>query len=166
MIIVNQVNKINIVYIMVWICVMVISVEIFSYLWHRVIAHEDYVEEIHITHRAHHQDKNIDADEDFIWLLFLLILFELVIGILLLFNIITFDFAIVTVITAACVFFWNWFVHRSYHNENAWLNKFQWFREDKARHFIHHDDPSKNYGIASSFMDKIFSTHRSPLLSV
>lgn len=158
-----------------WIIIIIISVEIFSYFWHRIIAHNDFVDfvnfvnvvnvvnvvnDIHAVHKLHHQDINIDADEDFIWLLFLLILFELFIGILLICNIIPFSFAITTVLPSVAVFLWNWYIHRCYHDDNTWLNNFQWFQNEKARHLIHHHDPSKNYGIASSFMDKIFSTHR------
>ena len=50
-----------------WIIVIIISVEIYSYLWHRLIAHTDLVKDIHNIHRSHHINENIEADEDFIW---------------------------------------------------------------------------------------------------
>ena len=66
--------------------------------------------------------------------------------------------SIILYLTVFFVFIWNWYVHKSYHTENHWLNKYEWFQNDKRIHFQHHENPETNYGIATHFTDVVLNT--------
>lgn len=135
----------------------IICAEYFGYIWHKYAAHSSMLEAVKNTHKIHHMAE-IDADEDFVWLLMLLILLEIGLGILVMLNIFPGSMAIITVIVSLLVFSWNWWIHKAYHEENHWLNQYEWFRYDKALHMMHHRYPHTNYSISSHFFDKLLGT--------
>jgi sterol desaturase/sphingolipid hydroxylase (fatty acid hydroxylase superfamily) len=153
-----------------WICyifALIIGTEIFAYLWHRYAAHDDYIPGIHETHQIHHTANNEhEADEDFVWILLMMVFIELIMGIAVIIGIIPGAIALVTVIIALTVFWWNWWIHRAYHQSDHWLNSFEWFQIEKQRHYVHHDNPKLNYGIASHFTDKIMNTWKDPSIDI
>ena len=150
----------NIIFWIAYSISIIIAIEIFSYLWHRYGAHSNYLPGINSTHRLHHSinSEELNGDEDFFWILLLITLFELFLGFLVIAKIIPGILAIVTIIISLVVFSWNWWLHRSFHQNNHWLNSYSWFQKEKSRHQIHHHHPNKNYGIATYFTDKIFNT--------
>ena len=75
-------------------------------------------------------------------------------------NYISLTLAIVTYLTCLTVFLWNYYCHACYHIDNHWLNNFEWFKRDKELHFRHHNNPNKNYGIATHFSDILFNTYQ------
>lgn len=153
-------TNINLIFWIAYSISIIISTEVFSYLWHRYGAHSDYLPGIHSTHKLHHDINSDDSngDEDFLWILLLITLFELFLGLLVIINIVPVTLAIVTIIISLVVFFWNWGLHRAFHHPDHWLNSYEWFQTEKLRHEIHHHYPNKNYGIATHFTDKIFNT--------
>jgi sterol desaturase/sphingolipid hydroxylase (fatty acid hydroxylase superfamily) len=92
----------------------------------------------------------------------LLILFELAVGVSVMLRLVSGPMAITTAAVAILVLTWNWWIHRSYHQNDHWLNSFEWFRIEKQRHFVHHTEPARNYGIASHFNDWVFGTWLEP----
>lgn len=138
----------------------IILSELAAYFWHRIASHSDLVlSNIHDTHRIHHtSDLKHQANEDFLWIiigligLYIVFLIGFSLGI---FNLPT-AIIIPTVITS--IFACTWYVHSAYHIEDHWLNKYDWFKNNKARHFIHHDLPDKNYGIITQIPDMLFGT--------
>ena len=152
----------GIVYAVFWltyIIAIMIGAEIFGYIWHRYGAHEDYIPGIHETHKIHHiSNLEHEADEDFVWILLMMTMLELVMGIGVMIGIIPGVLAIVTIVVSLVVFWWNWWIHRAYHQRDHWLNCYTWFRKERDRHYVHHYDTKKNYGIASHFTDKFMNT--------
>lgn len=145
----------------VYMVIIVIAIEVFAYFWHRFGAHSDIIPGIHDAHRLHHMvdlEYGHEAHEDFIWTLLMLTLFELGLGFGVSINLIPGKLAIITLVVSIIVFFWNWWIHTAYHKDGHWLNRYHWFRIEKARHYVHHRDPTKNFGIASHFTDKFMDT--------
>lgn len=137
-----------------------LATEVFGYFWHRYGAHADYVPGIHDTHRIHHmRDVNSDSlDDDFIWTMLLMIMFELIMVIGVITGIIPPLLAIITITVSLAVLWWNWWIHNAYHQPNHWLESYEWFRQEKRRHYVHHYQPTRNYGIASHFIDRLMGT--------
>ena len=158
----NTLRYLYVLFLCSYVIVLIISTEIFAYLWHRYIAHTDYIPGIGETHEFHHILYSNEADEDFIWILMLIILFEIIIGITILIGLIPGTIGIVTVVINLIVFWWNWWIHKAYHQSDHWLNSYNWFIQEKNRHFIHHENSNFNYGIASHFTDKILGTWIDP----
>jgi sterol desaturase/sphingolipid hydroxylase (fatty acid hydroxylase superfamily) len=153
----------NIVLWFTYIISVIIGAEVFAYLWHRYGAHDNYIPGIKNTHDIHHiMDHTHEANEDFIWILLLMILFELGLGIGVMIGIVNGVLAIITIVIASIVFWWNWWIHRAYHQSDHWLNMYDWFKNEKNRHYIHHSQPNKNYGIASHFTDRVMGTWTEP----
>jgi sterol desaturase/sphingolipid hydroxylase (fatty acid hydroxylase superfamily) len=152
-----------------WFCyviAIIIGTEVFAYLWHRYGAHADYIPGIHDTHKIHHildLDLGHEADEDFVWILLIMVLIELIMGIIVMIGIISGVLALVSIIVSLVVFWWNWWIHKAYHQPNHWLNSYEWFKKERERHYVHHYNPRKNYGIASHFSDKIMGTWTEPI---
>jgi sterol desaturase/sphingolipid hydroxylase (fatty acid hydroxylase superfamily) len=152
---------INTIFWGVYVLAVIIAAEVYGYLWHRFGAHAGYVPGIKETHRIHHIvdiSAGHEADEDFVWILLLIMTFEIIVGLGVMIGLIPGILAIVTIITLTVVFVWNWWIHRSYHQEDHWLNGYEWFRREKELHFIHHYKPGQNYGVATHFNDKLFGT--------
>ena len=158
-------SYINVVFWFTYIIAIVIGTEVFAYLWHRYGAHDDYIPGIHDTHKIHHMldlDLEHEADEDFVWILLIMIFIELIMGIAVMIGIVSGAFALVTIIVSLIVFWWNWWIHKAYHQSDHWLNSYKWFQQEKERHYVHHYDATKNYGIASHFSDKFMVTWIEP----
>lgn len=158
-----MIHQVYIILIIIYIIALVIGIEIFAYFWHRFGAHMDIIPGLHETHHIHHKLIINEADEDFIWLLLLLIIMEVAIGIGILIGLIPGLIGIITIITSFIVFYWNWYIHKAYHDDQHWLSSYSWFQLEKTRHFVHHNHPNLNFGIASHFSDIIFGTYQSDL---
>jgi len=149
-----------------YIIIIILGTEVLAYLWHRYGSHSDYIPGLHDTHRIHHMINSQNADDDFVWILLTIVSAEIALGILYLSNvfpILLCIFCIVGLIISTLVFYWNWWIHQAYHYPDHWLNIFDWFQSDKLRHFVHHYNPTHNYGIASHFTDKIMDSWIDPL---
>jgi len=152
---------------LIYIIAVIIGTEVFAYFWHRYGAHTNYIPGIYDTHVIHHMSSlEHEADEDFVWILLLMIIFELIMGIGVMINLVPARLAIVTIIVSLCIFWWNWWIHSAYHNKDHWLNYYDWFITEKDRHYIHHRNPCKNYGIASHFTDRLMGTWIEPITNI
>lgn len=144
----------------------VFATEFAAYLWHRYGTHTNIFPSIRRSHQKHHRaDLTHQSHEDFLWVLII------VTGLgILIFSSSGFagDYLNIGVVylTMVIVFGWNWYIHTSYHIPNHWLNKYEWFRNDKRSHFQHHINPRTNYGIASHFADIIFGTYHLPPVDI
>ena len=161
------IDYIHALYMIYGLCVIFVT-EILAYLWHKYAAHNTLLSGLHTTHQIHHMidlDMEHESVEDFIWLLMLIILFELSLGISIIIGIIPGPISIATFCIIFAVFIWNWWIHKAYHQHNHPLNDYLWFKNKKEAHFMHHYNPRKNYGISSNFSDKLFGTWQSPIVS-
>jgi sterol desaturase/sphingolipid hydroxylase (fatty acid hydroxylase superfamily) len=52
------------------------------------------------------------------------------------------------------------YIHDSFHLNKSWLDKFEYYKEIKRLHYIHHTNMKKNFGIFSFFYDKLFGTFK------
>lgn len=146
---------------LVYVFVVVILTETFAYVWHRFGAHTDYLPGIGETHAIHHNSSlRHEADEDFIWILLVFSLAEIFAGVVVMLRLVPGSIVLVGTAVSFSVFVWNWWIHRAYHCENHWLNGSEWFQKERQRHFLHHDFPDKNYGIASHFSDRFLGSFK------
>lgn len=158
----------------VWICIYLVvfflvffSAEITSYLWHRYLAHPSHVskilplEEIIKAHALHH-DGNLlhDASEDFVWIVYGLIFIMTIFGGLCLlgfFHMIGRGILITVILAAAAAFIINWYFHLVVHDDEHWLQNWDYIKDLQTVHFLHHADPNINYSI-TDFSDTLFGT--------
>ena len=139
----------------------IVLVEVFGYLWHRFAAHSELLG-VETTHDTHHQASMAhQADEDFIWLMCLIVAFEVAMIHLLQMGRWTRELGLITA-TVVLIFYWNWWLHACFHDESHWLNNFSWFQRERERHLVHHQEPDKNFSIASHFMDRWGGTWQAP----
>ena len=135
--------------------------EILGYFWHRIGTHKDIIPPVRNTHRTHHEHDltGHEANEDFFWTFILVSTFG---GLLTLSVLVGLPLAIALTmfITLALMFVWNWYIHAAYHIPDHYLNKFEWFQNDKKIHYEHHFDPKCNFAIASHFPDRLFGTYK------
>ena len=55
-------------------------------------------------------------------------------------------------------FIGNW-LHHAYHVEDHWLERFKWFHELRALHYIHHMGTAKhNYGVLNMILDRFLGS--------
>lgn len=158
----------------VWICIYVVIfflvffvAEFTSYFWHRYLAHPSIVNkhlplgEIVTSHALHHDgDLSHDASEDFVWIVYGLILVMLIFGALCLsgfFMWIPRGVLITIILAAATVFTLNWYLHQVVHDDKHWLQSWSFIKDLQAVHFVHHDNPYVNYSI-TDFSDTVFGT--------
>ena len=132
--------------------------EIGGYLWHRYGAHTNILPFVKNTHEIHHTIIDDEAHDDFFYICILLSIY--LVFLIYLYYLTYISLILLTVLYLAVFFpfIWSWFIHSAYHIENHWLNEYEWFRNDKRIHFKHHDDPTKNYGIATHFTDELLGT--------
>jgi hypothetical protein len=57
---------------------------------------------------------------------------------------------------------WHIYLHEQYHLRNSPWGRFQWFRQKRDLHFIHHRDVHKNYAIVEYWLDTVLGTKMSP----
>lgn len=50
------------------------------------------------------------------------------------------------------------FVHVQYHLEGSALARFGWFRRRQRLHHLHHEQPSRNFGVLEFFWDRLLGT--------
>jgi sterol desaturase/sphingolipid hydroxylase (fatty acid hydroxylase superfamily) len=141
----------------IYVILLYFFIELFSYIWHR-FTHTNTVESIKSIHQMHHSDFYKEADEDFIVLILLFLLFEIAAVFLVQLQVIPALISFVTVLFSGLFIFMNWYVHRSYHDEKSFLNNYHWFRVEKERHLVHHKYTNNNFGITSHIFDKAFGT--------
>ncbi len=146
---------------------MIFISEIGGYLWHKWIAHTDGIPGIRTSHRKHHlADLNHEADEDFFWVILLLIGLGIVLLIIYFKNYINILTLLIIYTPIVLTFTWNWYIHSAYHQKNHWLESYNWFKNDRRIHFQHHIEPKVNYSISTHFMDEIFDTFDYGLLNI
>jgi phosphatidylglycerophosphate synthase len=135
--------------------------ELLAYWWHKWGAHKDIIPQylgIQETHKKHHTVIGDTAYGDFFYILLFLIVYLFLVIYLLHKNIISSSLALTIYAPVAIVSFYNYFLHSAYHTNNHWLNKYEWFKNDKRIHFQHHRDDHTNYGIVTHFSDIVFDT--------
>lgn len=146
----------------------VVGVEVFEYWFHRLLPvlikpslpHVDVAalqmsEEPHISSSVTEEIQ--EADRHFIWLMLAMITGEIIIGYLVSWNIYPQELTVVTV-AGVMAFYVNWWIHSSFHQDNHWLNRYDWFVKEKNHHLTHHQEPNKNFGIISHFNDQWYGT--------
>lgn len=143
-------------------------VELIGYLAHRYIIHQGILgDNIRITHYCHHEkkyphhdfdsDKYRTAHDTWPWILIIIIfaylpnwsLYKLDIYGKYVMVYLLFLMSLHLVVIS--------YIHDSYHIKNHWLNKYNWYKNHKKYHHIHHLD-DKNYGITNYFYDHLFNT--------
>lgn len=104
-------------------------------------------------------DDMSSADRHSIWMLLIVLMLEIAMIYLIACDLWVRECIIVlgTVILSAYV---NWWMHRSFHQENSHLRQYQWFQQAQARHQLHHSQPHTNYGIISHFADQCCGTYQ------
>ena len=128
--------------------------EVGAYVWHRYGAHSG-IDPIGATqvHQWHHNVQGDPAHYDFAYILVFLMIY----GVVLLWaytqHLITRPLALTLYLAPVTASVWNWYVHAAYHTPGHWLERYEWFRQDRELHWQHHRDPSTNFGIASHFSD-------------
>ncbi len=50
------------------------------------------------------------------------------------------------------------FVHAQYHLDRTPLDRFGWFRRRRYLHGLHHEQPSRNFGVMDFFWDRLMGT--------
>jgi len=132
--------------------------ELVTYLLHRFFFHTDVVPDVHQIHRYHHVEAD-DAIHDYLIIAFLLLGGLLTAFILTIFRILPVSLTLLVFTVWTGYFLFSWYVHRAYHT-GSFLHQFPWFEASYAEHLVHHDFPSKNYGILTRYMDRLFSTYQ------
>ena len=159
-ILVEKINNIGIILSIIIIIIFILLTEVGSYIWHRWGMHRDivpFIFGIQNTHAIHHQEY-LKHGNDFVYTAIIVFLYAIVLAI--------FSYAVgistyvylLLYVPVLVVFVWNWYIHHAYHIRGHWLNKYDWFRENRKLHFQHHINTEGNYGIASHFSDQILGT--------
>ena len=65
---------------------------------------------------------------------------------------------VVFLIESALIGGLNEYIHQAYHVSNHWLDRYSWFRSVRAKHWAHHLNLKRNYGIFWFGWDRIFRT--------
>ena len=132
---------------------LIIVSEIGAHFWHRFGAHTNILPFVKETHSIHHNIIDDEAHADFIYICVLLFLYLIALS-----YIFSLFYILLFYLPVFVVFIWNWYIHSCYHIENHWLNRYEWFKNDKRIHFQHHINTNKNYGIATHFTDILLDT--------
>lgn len=135
--------------------------EVLGYFWHRIGTHKDIIPPVRQTHKIHHQHDltGHEANEDFFWSFILtsalggLLVLSVLVGLPL-------AIALTIFITLSLMLVFNWYIHAAYHNPDHYLNKFEWFQQNKKLHYEHHYDPKVNFAITFRFPDLLFGTYK------
>lgn len=143
-----------------FIVIVVIIGEISGYVWHRWMAHADFIPGVHASHRIHHNDDTIKADIDFIWLAAFTSVGFILAGTLASYGYLPEHLTYIALSVWLLVILWNYYIHKQYHTEDSYFNRFEWYQKMKRDHYVHHEYPTKNYGIASMFTDKLLGTYQ------
>lgn len=135
--------------------------ELAGYLWHRYCAHNDLtLTSLRKSHQHHHRSElDDDGIDDFIWLLFFYFIFAISIVMLTVMGYVPVNFGFILIFTVLAVYILNLYLHSAYHQKDHPLNQYNWFKELKATHFLHHKYPDKNYGISNGLFDRLFSSY-------
>ena len=140
---------------------MIFLSEMGAYAWHRWGSHTNVIPMAKRTHDIHHAIVDDKAEGDFMYVILLLFLYFNILLVLYLYTYITALMFFSLYFPVILIFFWNFYVHTAYHIENHWLNRYEWFRNDKRIHMHHHTDPTKNFGIATHYTDLLLDTFSS-----
>ena len=112
------------------------------------------------THKIHHEGPLTDeAHLDFLWILMFFAIVVLFFSIICYYNYLPIIPVFIGIATMFSIFLLNWYIHTTYHQENHWLSQFEWFKEAKRKHLIHHYRPRKNYGILTQIGDVLFGSY-------
>ena len=55
---------------------------------------------------------------------------------------------------------WHVFLHKHYHLQGSFFERFHWFRIKRELHFIHHKNVRTNYAIVEFWLDRLMGTIR------
>jgi sterol desaturase/sphingolipid hydroxylase (fatty acid hydroxylase superfamily) len=50
------------------------------------------------------------------------------------------------------------YIHKHYHLQHTWLERFGWFRRNRDLHYVHHRNARRNYAVIDFFWDRLFGT--------
>jgi sterol desaturase/sphingolipid hydroxylase (fatty acid hydroxylase superfamily) len=50
------------------------------------------------------------------------------------------------------------YIHKHYHLQRTWLERFRWFRRHRDLHYVHHRNGRRNYAVIDFFWDRLFGT--------
>jgi sterol desaturase/sphingolipid hydroxylase (fatty acid hydroxylase superfamily) len=146
-------------------------VELLGYLWHRFCAHLGYAGDIiRKPHFEHHEiyypHNNMETfiyrvkgflkGDSWPWFVPILSIYTVVLY-LWWKQIINKKMLITITIWMMFHIYLISYIHDSYHIQNHWLNRFDWYRENKVCHNLHHYY-NCNYGISNYSMDRLFGT--------
>ena len=137
---------------------LIFASEIGGYIWHRYGAHTDILPFVKDTHQVHHTRIHDQAHEDFFYIAILLVLYLAFLFYLYYLTYISLTLLTILYLGVFFPFIWSYYIHSAYHITDHWLNEYEWFQNDKRIHFKHHEDPTKNYGIATHFTDELLGT--------
>ncbi len=70
------------------------------------------------------------------------------------------DLFVVEILTCAASFYAHVFLDKEYHVADSWLERFAWFRRNRALHFVHHRHAGCNYAVIDFFWDRVLGTYR------
>ncbi len=54
------------------------------------------------------------------------------------------------------------YLHKHYHLEQTWLNRWGWFRRRRELHYVHHRNTGCNFAVIDFFWDRLFGTFAAP----
>ena len=147
-------------YLIIFVFLLVLA-EFSSYIWHKYGAHTKIIPEImgvQSTHRRHHTIIDDEAHEDFAYIALFLVLYLISLSVLYWYKRLSWQLFAVLYLPFFILSVWTWYIHSAYHIKDHWLNRYEWFQNDKRIHFQHHENPKTNYGISSHVFDVVFET--------
>jgi sterol desaturase/sphingolipid hydroxylase (fatty acid hydroxylase superfamily) len=137
-----------------------IASEVSTYAWHRWGCHTKELIIPYVAHEMHHMMRDWNANADFIIASIITIAVSFVT--ICIAKYIGWKNAMTCAVTVCIVFSFYAIVknrlHAAYHVPHHTLNNFEWFREWKRLHQIHHERPTKNFAISCFSIDKLFGT--------
>ncbi len=132
-------------------------------LFHRIFGHARRIPKLHDVHVSGHHaqyaqqllsDRWIPTEQHITW--YYAIPFTPMV--LTAFWLLPSDLFVVHMLSLALTGWWHVFLHRQYHVRGVWLERFEWFREKRRLHFVHHKRPRRNYAIVEYGWDRLFGT--------
>ena len=132
-------------------------------IFHRIFGHTRRIGKLYDVHvRGHHaqyrpqllSDRWIPTEQHITW--YYAIPFTPMV--LMAFWLLPSILFIVHALSLAFTVWWHVFLHRQYHVRGVWLERFEWFREKRRLHFVHHKRSRRNYAIVEYGWDRLFGT--------
>jgi sterol desaturase/sphingolipid hydroxylase (fatty acid hydroxylase superfamily) len=149
----------------------IVVVEITGYFWHRYFSHIGYlgntIRKAHyMHHEIHYPYTNMESikykvlglieGDAWPWVILMSLLIGTIFTIFKLGYISLTNSILMSGLVVLDVYF-NSYIHVSYHEKDHWLNKYQWYRQNKHYHKLHHYY-NCNYGISNFSTDYLFGS--------